>query len=44
MSQQIATTDQQNRIENGVPFVKALARRVAASMPHSIDVGDLVQD
>ncbi|MEC8952597.1 MAG: FliA/WhiG family RNA polymerase sigma factor [Acidobacteriota bacterium] len=44
MSQQIATTEQQNRIEDGVPFVQALARRVAASMPHSIDVGDLVQD
>ncbi|MEE2610283.1 MAG: sigma-70 family RNA polymerase sigma factor, partial [Acidobacteriota bacterium] len=44
MSQQIATTEKQNRIEDGVPFVEALARRVAASMPHSIDVGDLVQD
>jgi RNA polymerase sigma factor for flagellar operon FliA len=28
----------------GLPFVEALARRMAASMPHSIDVGDLVQD
>jgi RNA polymerase sigma factor for flagellar operon FliA len=28
----------------GIPFVEALARRMAASMPNSIDVGDLVQD
>ena len=27
-----------------MPFVQALARRLAASMPHSIDIGDLVQD
>ncbi len=32
------------RIVAGLPFVEALARRMAASMPHSIDVGDLVQD
>ncbi|MCA1563713.1 MAG: FliA/WhiG family RNA polymerase sigma factor [Acidobacteria bacterium] len=32
------------RIAAGVPFVESLARRVAASMPHSIDIGDLVQD
>ena len=32
------------RVEAGIPFVEALARRVAATMPHSIDVGDLVQD
>ena len=38
------TQTQQERIEAGVPFVGALARRLAASMPHSIDVGDLVQD
>ena len=35
---------QQHRIENGLPFVESLARRVAATMPHSIDIGDLVQD
>jgi RNA polymerase sigma factor for flagellar operon FliA len=29
---------------SGLPFVEALARRLAASMPHSIDIGDLVQD
>ena len=28
----------------GLPFVEALARRMAASMPNSIDIGDLVQD
>src|SRR5919107_2417028 len=33
-----------NRIVAGLPFVEALARRMAASMPHSIDLGDLVQD
>ena len=32
------------RIVTSLPFVEALARRMAASMPHSIDIGDLVQD
>jgi RNA polymerase sigma factor FliA len=32
------------RVVNSLPFVEQLARRVAATMPHSIDVGDLVQD
>jgi RNA polymerase sigma factor FliA len=32
------------RIVAGLPFVEALARRMAATMPHSIDIGDLVQD
>jgi RNA polymerase sigma factor for flagellar operon FliA len=32
------------RIVASLPFVEALARRMAASMPNSIDVGDLVQD
>lgn len=32
------------RVVAGLPFVEALARRLAASMPHSIDLGDLVQD
>jgi RNA polymerase sigma factor for flagellar operon FliA len=32
------------RVVAGLPFVEALARRMAASMPHSIDIGDLVQD
>ena len=41
---QQTTVGQRGRIESGLPFVQALARRVAASMPHSIDIGDLVQD
>ena len=32
------------RVEAGLPFVEALARRMAATMPHSIELGDLVQD
>src|SRR6266568_7338975 len=32
------------RVVQSLPFVEALARRMAASMPHSIDIGDLVQD
>lgn len=28
----------------GLPFVEGLARRMASSMPHSIDIGDLIQD
>jgi RNA polymerase sigma factor for flagellar operon FliA len=35
---------QSQRVEAGLPFVQALARRLASSMPHSIDIGDLVQD
>ena len=32
------------RVVAGLPFVEALARRLASSMPHSIDKGDRVQD
>jgi RNA polymerase sigma factor for flagellar operon FliA len=32
------------RVVASLPFVEALARRMAASMPNSIDVGDLVQN
>src|SRR5436305_12367786 len=32
------------RVVATLPFVEQLARRVAATMPHSIDLGDLVQD
>jgi RNA polymerase sigma factor for flagellar operon FliA len=32
------------RVVAGIPFVEQLARRVAATMPNSIDIGDLVQD
>lgn len=31
-------------VVSGIPFVEQLARRVASTMPHSIDIGDLVQD
>ena len=33
-----------SRVVAAIPFVEQLARRVAATMPHSIDIGDLVQD
>ena len=36
--------NQKRRIVASLPFVEALARRMAASMPNSIDIGDLVQD
>src|SRR4030095_9479303 len=32
------------RVIASIPFVEQLARRMAATMPHSIDIGDLVQD
>src|SRR4029450_9068536 len=35
---------QRDRIAAGLPFVESLARRVAASRPHSIGLGDLVQE
>lgn len=35
---------QQDRIASCLPFVESLARRMASTMPHSIDLGDLVQD
>jgi RNA polymerase sigma factor for flagellar operon FliA len=44
MPAQTATAAQERRIVAGLPFVEALARRMAASMPNSIDLGDLVQD
>ncbi len=37
-------THQQERVEATLPFVESLARRMASTMPHSIDLGDLVQD
>ncbi len=36
--------DQQERVLASRTFVEALARRLAASMPRGVDVGDLVQD
>ena len=44
MKKQRRTNAQQERITKGLPFVETLARRLATSMPHSIDIGDLVQD
>jgi len=44
MRLQTVTASQNRRIVAGLPFVEALARRMAASMPNSIDVCDLVQD
>jgi len=35
---------QQDRVAAGLPFVESLARRMASTMPHSIDLDDLVQD
>jgi len=35
---------QQDRVEACLPFVQSLARRMASTMPHSIDLSDLVQD
>ena len=44
MQRQPLTAAHRDRIAAGLPFVESLARRVAASMPHSIELGDLVQD
>ena len=44
MRSEPVATSQNRRIVNGIPFVEALARRMAASMPNSINIGDLVQD
>src|SRR5207237_2624232 len=44
MSVQPIAAGQNRRIVAGIPFVEALARRMASSMPNSIDIGDLVQD
>ncbi len=35
---------QHDRVVATLPFVESLARRMASTMPHSIDVADLVQD
>ena len=43
-AQQPVAAAQNRRIVASLPFVEALARRMAASMPNSIDIGDLVQD
>jgi RNA polymerase sigma factor FliA len=40
----VQTSSENSRVVASIPFVEQLARRVAATMPHSIDIGDLVQD
>ena len=44
MQRQPLAARHRDRIAAGLPFVESLARRVAASMPHSIELCDLVQD
>jgi RNA polymerase sigma factor for flagellar operon FliA len=44
MQRQPLAACNRDRIANGLPFVESLARRVASSMPHSIELSDLVQD
>src|ERR1700716_2165772 len=44
MRSETVTPSQDRRIVAGLPFVEALARRMASSMPNSIDIGDLVQN
>src|SRR5947208_4904969 len=44
MQRQPVADHNRDRIAAGLPFVESLARRVASSMPHSIELGDLVQD
>src|SRR3954465_11269309 len=44
MQRQPLAPSQRDRIASGLPFVESLARRVASSMPPSIELNDLVQD
>ena len=44
MQRQPLAACNRDRVAAGLPFVESLARRVASSMPHSIELGDLVQD
>jgi RNA polymerase sigma factor for flagellar operon FliA len=44
MRSQTVAVSQNRLIVAGLPFVESLARRMAATMPNSIDIGDLVQD
>src|SRR5687768_9507466 len=44
MQRQPLAARHRDRIAAGLPFVESLARRVASSMPHSIELNDLVQD
>ena len=44
MRAQTVSASQGRRVVAGLPFVESLARRMASTMPNSIDIGDLVQD
>jgi RNA polymerase sigma factor for flagellar operon FliA len=44
MRAHIASASQNRRVVAGLPFVESLARRMASTMPNTIDIGDLVQD
>jgi RNA polymerase sigma factor FliA len=44
MQRQPLAARHHDRVAAGLPFVESLARRVASSMPHSIELKDLVQD
>jgi RNA polymerase sigma factor for flagellar operon FliA len=44
MQRQPLAANHQDRVAAGLPFVESLARRVASSMPNSIELSDLVQD
>ena len=44
MRVQPVAAKESRRIVASLPFLEALARRMATTMPNSIDVGDLVQD
>jgi RNA polymerase sigma factor for flagellar operon FliA len=44
MQRQPLAARHQDRVAAGLPYVESLARRVASSMPHSIELSDLVQD
>ena len=39
-----ATGEKHDRVVSCLAFVESLARRMASTMPHSIEVSDLVQD
>jgi RNA polymerase sigma factor for flagellar operon FliA len=44
MSIQPGSATNHGRIVAGLPLVHAVARRLATSMPHSVEIGDLIQD
>jgi RNA polymerase sigma factor for flagellar operon FliA len=44
MQARMQVNAEHERVVSSLAFVESLARRMAATMPHSIDLGDLVQD